>query len=60
MVFNISAISWRSALLVVDTVIPGENLSQVTDKLLSISLYQVHLNYLSRKGMVCLILNVSR
>jgi len=43
MVFNISAISWRSVLLVMDTVVPGDNLSQVTDNLLSISLYQVHL-----------------
>ena len=29
---NISAISWRSALLVEETGGPGENMSQVTDK----------------------------
>jgi hypothetical protein len=36
---NISAISWRSVLLVEETRLPGENLSQVIDKLYHIMLY---------------------
>jgi hypothetical protein len=36
---NISVISWRSVLLVEETGGPGENLSQVTDKLYHIMLY---------------------
>ena len=42
---NISAISGRSVLLVEETRVPGEttHLSQVTDKLDRIKLYQVHL-----------------
>jgi hypothetical protein len=44
MVFNatfndISVISWRSVLLVKETVIPEENLQPVTDKLYHIMLY---------------------
>jgi hypothetical protein len=37
---NISAISWRSVLLVEETRVPGENLSQFTDKLFQIMLYE--------------------
>ena len=32
---NISVISWRSVLLVEETGVPGEDLSQVTDKIVS-------------------------
>ena len=42
---NISAISWRSVLLVEETRVPGENhsLSPVADKLYHIILYLIHL-----------------
>ena len=42
---NISAISWRSVLLMEETGVPGENhdLSQVTGKRYNILLYWVHL-----------------
>ena len=41
---NISVISWRSVLLMEETVVAGENtdLSQITDKLYYIMWYRVH------------------
>ena len=41
---NISVISWLSVLLVEETGVSGENLSQVTDKLYHIMLYLVQLS----------------
>ena len=41
---NISVISWLSVLLVEETGVPGENLSQITDKLYHITLYLVQLS----------------
>ena len=38
---NISVISWQSVLLVEETGVPKENLSQVTDKLDHIMLYRI-------------------
>jgi len=42
---NISVISWQSVLLVEETGGPGENLSQVTDKL-------YHMFYTSPKALI--------
>ena len=40
---NISAISWRSVLLVKETGVPGENHRLVADKRYHIILYRAHL-----------------
>ena len=40
---NISAISWRSVLLVEETRVPGENYRPVASQLYHIMLYRVHL-----------------
>ena len=40
---NIAAIAWRSVLVVVEMVAPGENLRHAADKLFHIMWYQVHI-----------------
>ena len=44
---NISVISWRSVLLVVETVVPGETNRPVTDNIYHIMFYRIHLSTLT-------------